>query len=267
MALYAIGDLQGCYAEFVGLLELIHYSEQTDQLWLAGDLVNRGPDSLGCLRLAKKLSAKVVLGNHDLHLLACYYSKHLLKKKDTMAEIFAAPDCEELMEWLRGQPLLRVDESRGVLMSHAGLPHIWGLHEAMRYASEVEQVLSGKDLHALTTYFEHMYGNTPEAWSDALEGSDRFRVITNYFTRMRFINASGSLDLKAKQGVDKNPAGYQPWFKFTQRQELKIVFGHWAALEGETGDEQFQAIDTGCVWGGPLTALNLDTFERISWRS
>jgi bis(5'-nucleosyl)-tetraphosphatase (symmetrical) len=267
MAIYAVGDLQGCYSEFVALLDFVHFKPKKDELWLAGDIVNRGPDSLSCLRLAKKLNAKVVLGNHDLHLLACYYSKHLLKKKDTLADIFEAKDCEELMEWLRRQPLLRVDEERGFVMSHAGLPHIWGLAEAKAKAQEVESVLSGTDLDALTLYFEHMYGNTPAMWSEGLQGVERLRVITNYFTRMRFIDASGALDFKAKQGVATSPSGYQPWFEFKQKQKFRIVFGHWAALEGKTSDDQFQAIDTGCVWGGPLTALNLETLERTSWRN
>lgn len=265
MAIYALGDLQGCYSEFVRLLELLNFNEKIDELWLAGDIVNRGPESLNCLRLAKKLNAKVVLGNHDLHLLACYYSKHLLKKKDTMAEIFEAPDCHELMEWLRCQPLMRVNAEHRVVMTHAGIPHIWGFKKAHRLALEVERVLSSTDLGLLATYFEHMYGNTPDIWSNELAGIERLRVITNYFTRMRFINGSGVLDFKAKQGLDTSPEGYQPWFSFEPKHDYTVVFGHWAALEGETSDPRFQAIDTGCVWGGSLTALNIETMERTSW--
>lgn len=266
MAIYAVGDLQGCYTSFRKLLRKLDYNSKKDELWLAGDLVNRGPDSLECLRLAKQLNSKIVLGNHDLHLLACYYSKHSLKKKDTLNQILLAEDAPELMEWLRQQPLLRVDSKRNVVMSHAGLPHIWSVNQAQAHALEVQQVLSSNDAAVYRAYFDEMYGNQPNVWSDSLRGQDRLRVITNYFTRMRFVDSKGALDLTAKEGADKAPHGFKPWFVHPFAHNETVVFGHWAALEGFTGKAQFQAIDTGCVWGGHLTALNLDTYERVSVR-
>ena len=264
MAVYAIGDLQGCYKAFCKLLKALDFDPGQDELWLAGDLVNRGPDSLSCLRLARELDAKIVLGNHDLHLLACYYSKHLLKKKDTLASLLKAKDCHQLMEWLRRQPLLRVDKGRHLVMSHAGVPHIWKIKHALKYANEVHAVLASDDPQQYGAYFNAMYGNQPDGWDEGLEGQDRLRVITNYFTRMRFIDQRGRLELCAKEGLDKTPLGYAPWFKQPTSRKWTVVFGHWAALEGKTGDERFQAIDTGCVWGGKLTAINLDTLERTS---
>lgn len=266
MAIYAVGDLQGCFASFRKLLRKLDFNSKKDELWLAGDLVNRGPDSLGCLRLAKQLNSKIVLGNHDLHLLACYYSKHSLKKKDTLVKVFLAEDAPELMDWLRKQPLLQVDAERDLVMSHAGLPHIWSVPQAQSYAEEVQSVLTCDNADVYTTYFDEMYGNQPSVWTDGLKGQDRLRVITNYFTRMRFIDKKGVLDLTAKEGVDRAPHGFKPWFAHSCEHDSTVVFGHWAAIEGFTGNAQFQAIDTGCVWGGHLTALNLDTYERVSVR-
>jgi len=264
MANYVIGDLQGCFDSLLRLLSKIGFSASRDTLWLAGDLVNRGPDSVSCLRFARQADAKVVLGNHDLHLLACYYSKRSLKKKDTLQQVFDADDCHGLMDWLRKQPLMIRDDQLNCVMVHAGLPHIWTLDEAEARANEVHAVLSSDDLGAHKTYFENMYGNEPEVWCDSLQGPDRLRVITNYLTRMRFINKKGALDLKAKEGVETAPKGYKPWFSYPAAHHHTITFGHWAALEGKTGHAQFQAIDTGCVWGGSLTALNLATLERVS---
>ncbi len=265
MAVYAIGDLQGCHKPFKKLLKKIGFERGVDELWLAGDLVNRGPDSLKCLRRAKKLKAKIVLGNHDLHLLACYYSKHSLKKKDTLESIFEAEDCHELMEWLRRQPLILVDRERSIAMSHAGIPHIWTIENAIEYAHEVQEAIASDDRKVVKKYFKKMYGNTPELWSEDLKGHDRLRVITNYFTRMRFVKADGTLDLNNKEGLETAPSGFSPWFRQPMPHDWTVVFGHWAALEGVTGDPRFQAIDTGCVWGGKLTALNLDTMERTSF--
>ncbi|KZZ47475.1 diadenosine tetraphosphatase, partial [Oleiphilus sp. HI0118] len=213
MAVYAIGDLQGCYTSFRKLLNAVDFASERDELWLAGDLVNRGPDSLNCLRLAKRLKAKIVLGNHDLHLLACYYSKHLLKKKDTLASLLEAEDCHALMEWLRRQPLIRVDKARHLVMSHAGVPHIWKIKHAIKYANEVHEVLASEDAKRYEAYFNAMYGNQPAVWDDSLKGQDRLRVITNYLTRMRFIDQRGALELSAKEGLDKTPLGFAPWFK------------------------------------------------------
>lgn len=268
MARYAIGDVQGCYDTLMRLLEDIRFQPKQDELWFAGDLVNRGPKSLPSLRFIKALGeqgghpAKVVLGNHDLHLLACYHTDRAAKKKDTFTDILAAPDCDELMQWLIQQPLMHWDSSANIVMTHAGLPHIWNLDQASALSQEVHQALQTQNLRE---FFENMYGDQPAGWSDNLQGLTRLRVITNYFTRMRFIKAQGELDFSAKETLDSAPPGFSPWFDFSPQHTARLVFGHWAALSGETGHgPQFQAIDTGCVWGGQLTALNLDTFQRVS---
>jgi len=270
MARYAIGDVQGCYQSLNCLLERLAFDQQKDELWFAGDLVNRGPNSLDCLRKIKQLgdsgghSAKVVLGNHDLHLLATYYGERKPKRKDTFDEILSAPDCQELMAWLKKQPLMVWDREHNIVMMHAGIPHIWSVEEAFAYSQEVSEQLTGLDYVA---FFDVMYGNEPNVWSPDLKGLDRLRVITNYFTRMRFIKPSGELDFAAKETLDSAPESYVPWFKLPREDNVQMLFGHWAALSGVTGlkgeaEKQFQALDTGCVWGGALTAINLDTGER-----
>lgn len=270
MARYAIGDVQGCFDTLTALLQKLNYQEQKDELWFAGDLVNRGPKSLETLRFIKGLSdknaaIKVVLGNHDLHLLACYYSKKAPKKKDTLLPILEAPDCKELMTWLKQQPLMVWDQLNDLVMTHAGLPHLWSLEKAFQLSQEVHHALQCKDLSG---FFDAMYGNEPAGWSDELLGMARLRVITNYFTRMRFISPQGDLDFSAKEALDSAPDGFFPWFSFTPSHQHKLIFGHWAALEGKTGfGKQFQATDTGCVWGGKLTAINLDSWERTSMKS
>ena len=262
MPIYAIGDVQGCADDLRCLLDKLNFTPSRDELWFAGDLVNRGPESLEALRLVKSLNARVVLGNHDLHLLACYYSDHHeLKQKDTLREIFTAEDRDDLMSWLIRQPLLFADEQRDVVMTHAGLPHIWSVSEARGYSREVEAVLQGPDR---IPFFDHMYGNSPSLWNEALKGTERWRAITNYLTRMRFIKESGELDFKAKESLDSAPEGFQPWFKLPRRESTRIYFGHWAAIQGNTDSGQMIALDTGCVWGGELTAVNVDTGERIA---
>lgn len=268
MARYAIGDVQGCYTTLMHLLEDIRFQPEQDELWFAGDLVNRGPQSLPSLRFIKALGeqggrpAKVVLGNHDLHLLACYHTDRVAKKKDTFTDILAAPDCDELMQWLIQQPLMHWDKTANIVMTHAGLPHIWDIDKAFALSQEVHQALQAQNLR---DFFENMYGNQPAGWSDNLQGLTRLRVITNYFTRMRFIKTNGELDFSAKETLDSAPPGFSPWFDFPPQHSARLVFGHWAALSGETGQgPQFQAIDTGCVWGGRLTALNLDALQRIT---
>jgi len=267
MARYAIGDIQGCYQSLLNLLDEISYHPEKDRLWFAGDLVNRGPDSLKSLRLIKRLTeeenrpAKVVLGNHDLHLMALYYTNTSPRKKDTFDEILSAPDCDELMTWLRHQPLMVWSKKHDIVMSHAGIPHKWSIKKAFSLSQEVSDRLTGPDF---IEFFKVMYGNQPDNWASSLEGLDRLRVITNYFTRMRFIKTSGKLDFDAKESVGTGPDNYAPWFNLDRKEKTRLVFGHWAALEGITGKTQFQAVDTGCVWGGTLTALNLKTLERTS---
>jgi len=263
MATYALGDIQGCYDQLLQLLERIEFS-QGDQLWVAGDLVNRGPKSLETLRFLKSLGkqVRVVLGNHDLHLLAVHYGKTHLRRSDTLQEILDAPDREELMTWLRHQPLLVVDHELGFAMAHAGIPPAWSLDYALRRSAEVEVVLQSENAE---TYFANMYGNTPDCWDNSLQSWDRLRVITNYLTRMRFCDAQGKLELKTKGSLDTQPDGYLPWFAHPREAtELPILFGHWAALEGYASDSNVFALDTGCVWGNQLTAMRLEDKQRFS---
>ncbi|MDN3553617.1 symmetrical bis(5'-nucleosyl)-tetraphosphatase [Halomonas almeriensis] len=263
MSTYVIGDLQGCHAEFIALLERLSFEPRRDRLWLAGDLVNRGPGSRDCLREVMALgeSAEVVLGNHDLHLLAVARGGAGLKRKDTLVPVLEAPDREALLDWLQSRPLLvRRDAT---VMTHAGLPPQWSIDQAERRATEVEECLRSEQAG---TFLERMYGNQPAAWHEALEGIERQRVIVNTLTRMRFIDYQGRLDFAAKAGLDTAPAGFAPWFQFPRDDQAYLLFGHWAALEGRTPDSRVraEALDTGCVWGGSLTALNLDNGERIS---
>jgi bis(5'-nucleosyl)-tetraphosphatase (symmetrical) len=267
MTAYAIGDLQGCHAEFVELLERIDFAPGRDRLWLAGDLVNRGPGSLACLREVRALgnAAFTILGNHDLHLLAVARGSARLNRKDTLDDILAAPDREALLDWLQSRPLLvrqAFDAGGDTVMVHAGLLPQWSADEAAGLAGEVEARLGSERSGA---FLEQMYGNEPACWQASLDGIDRLRVIVNVLTRMRFIDADGCLDFSAKEGLDSAPAGFAPWFRYPRRDDLRLVFGHWAALQGRAKGARVraEATDTGCVWGGSLTALNLETGERI----
>jgi len=266
MATYAVGDLQGCFRELELLLDTVQFDFDHDQLWLAGDLVNRGPESLEVLRFVSSLGdrARCVLGNHDLHLLAVAYSGARLKRSDTLQPILDAPDRDALLEWLRHQPLCHYDARLGYVMTHAGIPPVWDLEQTLACAKEVEDVLRGPQYKH---YFDNMYGNKPAKWSDDLQGYDRLRAITNYFTRMRFCTPKGKLDFDAKEGLDQCPEGYAPWFSYPRMVQEKIIFGHWAALEGQVDVEGIFALDTGCVWGGSLTALNLESGKLTSVRS
>lgn len=262
MAVYAIGDIQGCNREFGQLLDRLQFDPAQDRLWLTGDLVNRGPDSLGVLRRVQSLGDAVitVLGNHDLHLLAVAWHPEETRAQDTLAEILAAPDAAELLSWLRTQPLLHHDPVLGLTMIHAGLAPQWDLAIAQQCAREVEAAL--QDPVTARELFRHMYGNQPDRWSDTLTGFDRLRFITNCFTRLRFCAADGRLDLKYKGTVAEAPRGLYPWFRVPGRQsrELSLVCGHWSALGFHRGDGVL-AIDTGCVWGGSLCASRLDRDE------
>ncbi|NER59792.1 symmetrical bis(5'-nucleosyl)-tetraphosphatase [Pseudomonas sp. MAFF212428] len=261
MAVYAVGDLQGCLQPLKCLLERVRFNPSVDRLWLVGDLVNRGPESLETLRFlyAMRDSLVCVLGNHDLHLLAAWHNIERLKKSDTLREILDAPDADVLLDWLRRQKLLHYDEQRSVALVHAGIPPQWTLGKALELAGEVEQVL--RDDNRLKPYLDGMYGNEPNKWNKNLTGVERLRVITNYFTRMRFCTAEGKLDLKGKEGADTALPGYKPWFAHKDRRSrhVKIIFGHWAALQGECKEPGVYALDTGCVWGGAMTLLNVDS--------
>lgn len=265
MATYAVGDLQGCLEPLKCLLKQVAFDPAQDKLWLVGDLVNRGPQSLETLRFLYSIreSLVCVLGNHDLHLLAAGHNIERLKKADTLREILEAPDRVELLEWVRQQKLMHYDEQRNIALVHAGIPPQWSLRKALKCAAEVEEAL--RDDNRFTPYLDGMYGNEPLKWDSDLKGVTRLRVITNYFTRMRFCTSEGKLDLKGKEGVDTAPPGYAPWFTYKERKtrDVKIIFGHWAALEGQCNEPGIFALDTGCVWGGSMTLMNVDTLERL----
>jgi bis(5'-nucleosyl)-tetraphosphatase (symmetrical) len=268
MSVYAIGDIQGCDDEFAALLERIQFDSSHDRLWLTGDLVNRGPKSLEVLRRVKSLGPAVttVLGNHDLHLLAVAATQGAqLRKSDTLQTVLGAADRDELLDWLRHQPLLHHDAALGWTMVHAGLAPQWDLACATACARELETVLrSESSAHDL---FPAMYGNRPRQWSEDLTGFDRLRFITNCFTRLRYCDSQGRLDLEYKGTLDQAPAGLMPWFRAPNRRsaQLRVVFGHWSALGFHSGDGVL-GIDTGCVWGGKLCAVNgsraWETHER-----
>ena len=256
MTTYAIGDIQGCFNELQQLLEQISFDPVQDKLWLVGDLVNRGPDSLQVLRLVKSLgeSAITVLGNHDLHLLAVAAGEAELRRGDTLDEVLKAPDRDELLTWLRYQRLLYVEE--GYVLVHAGLLPQWSVKQATSLAREVEAALQSDDY---AIFFEHMYGNAPRAWSDDLKGYKRLRVTINALTRMRICTAQGEMEFKFKGEVERVPSGYLPWFELPKRKshDATVIFGHWSAL-GLKVTPNIIALDTGCLWGGPMTAIRLD---------
>lgn len=260
MAVYAVGDVQGCLSPLRCLLEQVSFEPTQDRLWLVGDLVNRGPQSLETLRFlyAMRDAVTAVLGNHDLHLLAVAHNVECLKKGDTLREILDAPDCAELLDWLRCQPLIHHDAERQLTMVHAGIPPQWTLKKALKRAAEVEEVL--RDDSRLPFFLDGMYGNEPNKWDSDLHGITRLRVITNYFTRMRFCTADGRLEFKSKEGLGSAPKGYAPWFSHPERKMRgqKIIFGHWAALQGQCSEPGVVALDSGCVWGGAMTLLDID---------
>jgi bis(5'-nucleosyl)-tetraphosphatase (symmetrical) len=261
MALYAIGDLQGCHAEFMALLERIAFDPRRDRLWLTGDIVNRGPASLAALREVKALgrSATVVLGNHDLHLLAMAYAPKTVKRREPELEaVLEAPDAAELLEWLAERPLLHRDAALGWTLVHAGLPPQWTLEQAEACAREVEAALSGDAARMLG----EMYGDEPDRWTPSLEGPARLRFAVNCLTRLRFVDRKGRLLLSYKGTIDEAPAGAIPWFRHPERRtrDDALVFGHWSAL-GYLAEPRLRGLDTGCVWGGALTALRLDREE------
>ena len=256
MTTYAIGDIQGCARSYDRLLEAIAFDPSADGLWIAGDLVNRGPDSLGVLRRAIALGdrATVVLGNHDLHLLAIAAGVRPPAPDDTLDEILGAADRRELIDWLRRQPLLHHDADLGCVMVHAGLPPGWTLAEAKAHAGEVSAALAGPGWR---DFMQSLYGDEPRAWSPALEAADRRRFTINALTRMRFCDADGHLDLTHHGPPGTQPATLRPWYELRDRGEAHIVFGHWASLGLFRGDG-CTCIDTGCIWGGTLTALPVD---------
>src|SRR5262245_40158269 len=255
MSFYAIGDIQGCHAELCQLLDLIGFSPREDRLWLVGDLVNRGPDSLSVLREVKALgdAAVTVLGNHDFHLLNVAAGHAKLHKQDTLAPVLAAPDGDELVDWLQHRPLVVFEDER--LLVHAGLLPQWTPATALMLSREVEAALAGPHADA---FLAARYGDEPRTWRDDLEGFDRLRVAVNAFARLRFCTADGTMELREKRGPGATPDGYRPWFEHEARASagVTVICGHWSTLELRLLPNMLM-LDSGCIWGGPLTAVRL----------
>jgi bis(5'-nucleosyl)-tetraphosphatase (symmetrical) len=257
----AIGDVQGCHAELLQLLERCQYSADRDRLWFTGDLVNRGPSSLATLRYVRSLgdNAITVLGNHDLHLLALALgAKRKPKSGDTLEDVLNARDRDVLIEWLLTRPLAHFDETSGDLLVHAGVVPQWSVDQTLSLAREVEAALRSNP----RTLFNTMYGDEPDQWSDSLEGADRLRFAINVLTRLRVCTADGRIDLKMKGPASEIRAPYRAWFEHEKRRtrDARVIFGHWSAL-GLVQRHNVIGLDTGCVWGGALTALDLDADE------
>jgi bis(5'-nucleosyl)-tetraphosphatase (symmetrical) len=261
VALYAIGDVQGCDHELGELLAALNFSADRDSVWFVGDLVNRGPASLQVLRRIRALgdAATVILGNHDLHLLAVAYAGARLRSDDTLTAILEASDRDVLLEWLCSQPLMHEDASLNIGMVHAGLAPQWDLKLARLCAREFEKTLQRDPKQLL----ERLYGDEPDLWDDALEGEQRLRFIVNCFTRLRYVNADGRLALRAKGSPKKEKSkSLIPWFEAADARwrGARIVFGHWSTL-GYFQNADVTGIDTGCVWGDSLTAIRLDVAD------
>lgn len=262
MAIYAVGDLQGCKDSLAQLLDVLKFDPSQDKLWVVGDLVNRGPQSADSLRLVKSLgdAAIAVLGNHDLSLLA--YAEGIRKARpgDTLEEILHADDRDELLHWLRHLPLMHYDATINTAMAHAGIYPKWDIESALGYAQEVEFMLRS-DFYAL--FLKSMFGNQPRRWKKKLEGMDRLRFITNAFTRMRYITEELRLDFEQKNKPGKQPEELYPWFELPRKsKDSRIVFGHWSTLGFRTSHNVI-SLDTGCVWGGQLTAVQLDRDDHL----
>lgn len=257
---YVIGDIQGCFADLKALLKLMDFDESQDKLWFVGDIVARGEDSLSALRLVKNLCekgcAETVLGNHDINLIAVWRGAIKIKKKDKTQPIFDAADCDELLNWLRHQPLLVYPDDNTVMV-HAGIPPNWSIEQAAMHAKELETQLQSS-LWQLDRLLPNLYSNEEVVWSNMLTGYVRMRTICSYLTRMRLCKQDGTLEFSFKSSLDDTmPAGYRPWFEWQVPRERKIVFGHWAALKAKIDLPKVRATDAGCVWGGGLMAYRL----------
>ena len=264
---YVIGDLQGCYAAYLQLLKTLDFDPAQDKLWFAGDLVARGEDSLNTLRHVKVLceqgAAATVLGNHDLNLIAVWRGAAKLKNKDKTAPIFAADDCDELLEWLRRQPILAYPDEHTVLV-HAGIPPHWSIEAAAGYAQQLEAQLQS-NLNQLDQLLPNLYSKEADEWHAGIEGFTKMRAIANYFTRMRLCKQDGSLEFSFSAGLDEAmPTDFLPWFEWQVPRTRKILFGHWAALKGEIDLPHARALDGGCVWGNYLLAYRLEDSKVIT---
>ena len=257
---YLIGDLQGCCDAFDRLCAELQFSPSRDRLWVLGDLVNRGAQSLATLRRLRDLgdAAVALLGNHDLHLLAVAAGVRPQHRSDTLGDILQAPDRDAWIDWVRQRPLAA--EADGWLLVHAGVAPAWDRAEVLALAQEVQTLLRGPDLHG---FLQVMYGNEPARWDERLQGPDRWRFVINVLTRIRFVAADGTLDFKLKEGADAAPPGLVPWFEAPDRRTAgqPIAFGHWSTL-GLINRPDLLALDTGCVWGGQLTAVRVDGGRR-----
>ena len=261
---YVIGDVQGCFEALKALLKTIQFDPDQDFIWFAGDLVARGENSLGALRFIKKLvernAAATVLGNHDLTLLAAARGIKAIKDKDNIRDVIDAIDSDDLIDWLRKQPLCVFPNATTVL-THAGIPTNWTAEQTAALAAEVEAVIAADDFDVVDAFLKEMYGKEPTLWSDELRGPARLRCIVNYLTRMRLTDSAGRLEFSFKDSLnDPMPEGFKPWFEFASQaaQTHKVVFGHWAALQGKTISDSIQNVDGGCVWGHQLMAYRLE---------
>ncbi len=267
---YVIGDVQGCFEALKALLKEIRFDPDQDFIWFAGDLVARGENSLGALRFIKKLVdngvAATVLGNHDLTLLAYARGIKPIKDKDNVRDVIDAIDSDELINWIRKQPMCLFPNEQTVL-THAGIPNIWDAAKTAELAKEVEAIIAHDDFEVVDTFLKEMFGKEPTLWSDELEGHERTRCIVNYLTRMRLTDAEGRLEYSFKDSLDDPmPEGFKPWFEFESKTAAthQIVFGHWAALQGKTISERIQNVDGGCVWGNQLMAYRLEDQQMFA---
>lgn len=267
MATYAMGDIQGCYQTFIKLLNKIEFNFTSDQLWLVGDMINRGKDSLKVLEfiIEHQASIRCVLGNHDLHFLAVAHGVKQPTSKDTLNKVLKSAMLNEIVDYLLNQPLFYYDKKLDFAMVHAGIPINWSLKQVQSYANEVSEALQSKNKKH---FFETMYGNHPKLWDEKLTDFYRLRYITNALTRIRCCEKNGALELKYKGPLKQKPKHLIPWYELSQSNiEYSLVFGHWASLEGKCPINNIYALDTGCVWGGKLTALRLNDQKAFSCHS
>jgi bis(5'-nucleosyl)-tetraphosphatase (symmetrical) len=257
MATYAIGDIHGCYAEWIQLLEMIHFDPKRDQLWLTGDMINRGLHSLKVMMfiLEHQTSIRCVLGNHELHFLAVVHQCAKIHKNDTFGDIIKSSLLDEIIYYLLKQPLALASDSKKWLMVHAGIHSTWTLKQTLHYSNEISDILQSSERYP---FFLTMYGNHPRYWRDDLKGYSRLRIITNILTRMRFCCPKEGLNLNEKGGLDCQSSDLIPWFCFPSVNDKHLIFGHWASLKGECSRKKYFAVDTGCIWKGALTALRLE---------
>lgn len=264
MARYIVGDIHSCYTTLQGLLSEVNFNPSRDELWAVGDLIGRGPSPLRTLNYLASLdnAFQCTLGNHDLHFLAVYSGLQAPRTSHNTRELLAADNIPQLANWLRQQPLTLSDHTNNIFVSHAGIPPGWTTNNASDYAAEVEAILTSSNWQQLLT---HMYGDLPDKWCSSLLGFDRYRFIINALTRMRYCTPDGRLDLSHKEPPSLvAPAALKPWYSFVPKSETTLFFGHWAALEGNTGRQDIIAVDTGCVWGGALTLYDCERQEKVS---